>query len=189
MFEQEILFLTIPFLALLVGFVFTYIHVWHNKSKREASESQITENIVAQLREHKTEDIQKNAEKEKTPDPDELVKELLAQQYLVAEKRWEEFCEANKIVSDKISKLEAKMHSNQRSKVNPRSVGLAMSNSLGVQSYIGETKAAMQALSLQMPSEIPYDFAIEYRASLPSRFRGRVKTRDLQVKGASSKTK
>ena len=182
MIEKEILFLTIPFLALLVGFVFTYIHVWHNKSKREASESQITEDIVAKLREQKTEDIQENTQEEK--ELNEPEKELLAH-YLAEKKRWEGSYEAMKSTSEQLSKLAAEVRAIQRNNARIRTIDFGIGNSM--EGYLGETKAAMQTLSLHLSPDRPHNAPQGYYGSV--RVRGPVKTREVQVKGARSKTK
>lgn len=173
MLEKEILFLTIPFLALLVGFVFTYIHVWHNKSKREALESQITEDILAKLREQKTERIQKNTENKKVLD--ESVKEALAQS-LATENRLKKSYEENKRLLELLSKQEAQANASQLRRSWGGYVGIG--NPLGG-TFIGETKAAMQELSRQTnPAAKGY---------LGELYSGKLGI--ISVKGSSSKTK
>ncbi|MCD6725322.1 hypothetical protein LT012_18175 [Vibrio cholerae] len=67
MIEKDMLFLIVPFFALLVAFVFTYIQVWYKKSKREAMESQITDDIIAKLREQRIDAINATSESQPVP--------------------------------------------------------------------------------------------------------------------------
>lgn len=186
MIEKNMLFLTIPFLALLVGFVFTYIQVWHKKSKREAKESQVTEEIVAQLRAQKEERTNAIAESEKVSS-DEL-KEFLEEQCLVLEKRVKDSEQANKSLSDEISKLEAKVNARQRKKPQSGYLDFGIRNVGLTKGCFGETQAAMQVLSLQTNPVTYHTTPSLQRAAKPARVKA-AKTRFMSVKGASAKAK
>ncbi|EIA0777359.1 hypothetical protein [Vibrio cholerae] len=67
MIEKDMLFLIVPFFALLVAFVFTYIQVWYKKSKREAMESQITDDIITKLREQRIDAFNATSESQTAP--------------------------------------------------------------------------------------------------------------------------
>ncbi|WP_261884396.1 hypothetical protein [Vibrio pomeroyi] len=136
MIEKNVLFLTIPFVALLVGFIFTFIKVWYKKSEKEADESRITEELVTQLRAQKKEHTQGTAESDK--ELKQSFEDLLAQQTLANEKLWKEKEDRIKLMLSGLAKTDIHTHS--------RDPFLSVS---AFPSYLSETKAAMQILSLQ----------------------------------------
>ena len=72
--DKETVFLVIPFLALLVGAIFTYFNVWYNKAKREADESDLTDSIIDELRK---EHINKEVDYSKSETNVDLLAKLL----------------------------------------------------------------------------------------------------------------
>ncbi|EGQ7654997.1 hypothetical protein ABPD30_004060 [Vibrio parahaemolyticus] len=155
MIEKNLLVLTIPFLGLLAGFVFTYFQVWHKRASRDATEAQVTDDIVAQLRAQRKEAI--NTESDSEDVLWDKLTDVLEKHNIEIEERLAKYERLHKLLDSlaSLDALDSQTDRRRKEKSCAHYLDFGISNGVLSRSCFGETQASMQILAEQA-NPLPY---------------------------------
>lgn len=138
--DAELVFLTIPAIALLASAFFTYLFVWRNRSEREQQESDKIDKVIQQLRKRRDVD-------EKTKHDSPLEYSILFKDYLA------KINEEQKYINEKMSILSEKLNTEDKHLYNREIIPRAFYGrkidrpEMVEESSLVSVKAAMNKLS------------------------------------------